>query len=106
ANDTDPDPTDAVTAVVLASAPTALGGTVALAADGTFTYTPADGFTGLDSFAYVATDGILQGAPATASVQVTELGPAAPDRALRTYRGHHTLVDLLDGVADPEDATV
>ncbi|HZD22250.1 MAG TPA: Ig-like domain-containing protein, partial [Acidimicrobiia bacterium] len=33
------------------------GGTVAVNADGSFTYTPASGFTGTDSFSYTVTDG-------------------------------------------------
>jgi len=52
ANDTDAD--SALTAQ-LVSGPAS--GTLALAADGGFTYVPNDGFTGTDGFVYAATDG-------------------------------------------------
>jgi len=52
ANDTDAD--SALTAQ-LVSGPAS--GTLALAADGGFTYVPDDGFTGTDGFVYAATDG-------------------------------------------------
>lgn len=55
ANDTDADG-DALS-VVPATVPTTSGGTVTLAADGSFTYRGAAGFTGSDSFTYTATDG-------------------------------------------------
>ena len=38
--------------------------------NGSFTYTPTTGFTGLDSFTYTASDGVNTGAPATAYVLV------------------------------------
>jgi len=44
-------------------------GTVTLAADGSFTYTPAAGYAGADSFTYVVTDGNgVASMPATVSV--------------------------------------
>lgn len=48
---------------------TAQGGTVFLAADGSFTYTPRADFFGSDSFEYVASDG--DGDMATGQVQIT-----------------------------------
>ncbi len=39
------------------TAPTEGGGTVLMNTNGTFTYTPAAGFTGVDRFAYIATTG-------------------------------------------------
>ncbi len=65
ANDTDADG-NPLTATV-ASAP--LHGSLALSADGSFTYTPADGFVGTDSFFYVVSDG--QGGTAQGGVTVT-----------------------------------
>jgi Ca2+-binding RTX toxin-like protein len=53
-NDTDVDG-DAITAVA-GTLTTANGLTVELAADGSFTYTPQTGFTGLDSFTYTIQD--------------------------------------------------
>lgn len=51
-------------------------GTVTLAANGTFVYTPATGFTGSDSFTYVATAGTQKSAVATVTVGVVT--PAKP----------------------------
>jgi CSLREA domain-containing protein len=62
ANDSDVEG-DALSAAV-ASAPA--GGTLTLGAAGGFTYTPAAGFSGIDSFTYVARDS----APATVTITV------------------------------------
>ena len=51
-------------------------GTVNLNADGSFTYTPAAGFTGEDHFSYQASDGIALSALATVVVTVTPTGGA------------------------------
>ena len=45
-------------------------GEVAIAADGSFTYTPAIGYRGPDSFSYRATDGTYQSAPVTVELMV------------------------------------
>ncbi len=78
ANDTDPDG-DALGAV-LASA--TMNSTLALASDGTFTYTPEAGFTGRDAFTYRAWDGTNSSAPATATITVvarpSALAPPPP----------------------------
>ena len=66
ANDSDADG-DALSAVLVT--PPA-SGTVALLADGSFTYTPAPGFAGAVSFSYVAHDGHDPSAPATVSIGV------------------------------------
>jgi autotransporter-associated beta strand protein/VCBS repeat-containing protein len=65
-NDTDADPADTLAAVIV-SAPPAAQGTVSLAANGSFTFTPATNFTGPASFVYRATDGI---ASSTATVNI------------------------------------
>jgi subtilisin-like proprotein convertase family protein len=66
ANDGDPDGSP-LTAVELSDP---AHGTLSLAADGRFTYTPAAGFSGADSFTYVAYDGRAASAPATVSIAV------------------------------------
>ena len=68
ANDDDPDG-DALSAL-LVSGPG--NGTLALAADGSFTYTPDSGFSGSDSFVYRAHDGGLFSNDATVTINVTE----------------------------------
>jgi hypothetical protein len=53
------------------------GGSVQMNADGTFTYTSADGFTGPDSFSYTSDDGNGGSATAIATITVTD-NSAAP----------------------------
>ncbi|HLM57947.1 MAG TPA: Ig-like domain-containing protein, partial [Pyrinomonadaceae bacterium] len=63
------------TAQAIAAGPTAQGGTVTLGADGSFTYTPAAGFQGADTFNYTATNGLLPNDAATVTINV-DAGPA------------------------------
>ncbi|MCA9246979.1 MAG: tandem-95 repeat protein [Planctomycetales bacterium] len=67
ANDSDADG-DALT-VAIVNNPT--GGTVTLNADGSFDYTPNAGFNGVDTFTYIATDGVLDSRVTTVSIEVT-----------------------------------
>jgi len=71
-------------------------GTVDLAADGTFVYTPAPGFTGTDTFTYVASDLYGSSEPATVTLEVVAEGvpaagpaavPAVPVRATPGFTG-------------------
>lgn len=73
-NDADPEGTP-ITAL-LAVSPT--HGTLALGSDGGFTYTPNDGFSGLDSFIYRAGDGALASAGATVNITVRGSEPPPP----------------------------
>lgn len=76
-NDTDTE-ADALTATGLDT--TGTTGAVELAADGSFRYTPWTGFTGTDTFTYLASDGSATSAPATVTITVT--APATvPNRA-------------------------
>ena len=65
-NDADPENT-ALTAV-MDTQPS--HGALTLNADGSFTFTPAAGFSGTDSFTYRASDGQLTSAPATVTLNV------------------------------------
>lgn len=67
ANDSDPDG-DALAAEII---DLPLHGTMALKADGSFTYTPAAGFAGEDSFTYRAGDGTAVSEPATVLLTIT-----------------------------------
>ena len=81
-NDTDPDG-DPLTAI-LGTGPT--NGTLALNADGSFSYTPNAESSGTDSFTYTASDG--QGGTDTATVTITVASvndpPVATDDAYPT----------------------
>jgi serine protease len=65
-NDTDAD-ADALTAALVTDV---AHGTLSLAADGSFGYTPTSDFCGNDSFGYVANDGQADSAVATVSIDV------------------------------------
>ena len=66
-NDTDVDG-DSLAAVLVVDVN---NGILALAADGSFTYTPAIGFNGVDSFTYKANDGTLDSNIVTVTITVT-----------------------------------
>lgn len=53
-------------------------GTLALATDGSFTYTAASGFSGADTFTYTAADGPVKSAPATVTINVAAAVAPAP----------------------------
>jgi Big-like domain-containing protein len=73
----DPDGDPLVAQLVAAPA----HGAVSISPDGSFTYTPAAGYAGADSFTYAASDGLLSSAAATVSLQVAAAPPpsASPD---------------------------
>lgn len=69
-NDTDVDG-DPLTAIQVVTVPvTPANGDLSLNADGSFSYIPTAGFVGMDSFDYVANDGIVDSNPVTASITV------------------------------------
>ncbi len=55
---------------------TATHGTVSIAGDGSYTYTPTSGYSGADSFGYTITDSL--GRTSSATVSLTVGGPSAP----------------------------
>ncbi len=71
ANDSDPEGDDLTVSAFDASS--VEGGTVAMNADGSFTYTPPAGFTGTDSFTYTVSDG--NGGTDTATVTIIIANP-------------------------------
>ena len=85
ANDTDVDGDTLTAAVVTAPA----HGTLALAAVGSFTYTPAANFNGADSFTYRASDGTATSNTVTVSLTVTAVNDAP--------------IAVDDNVSGPED---
>jgi VCBS repeat-containing protein len=75
-NDTDPDSGDTLTAV-LVTGPS--HGTLSLNADGSFTYTPNNTYTGPDSFTYQASDSSAASNVATVNITVNAVTPVAVD---------------------------
>jgi VCBS repeat-containing protein len=61
---------DALSVTTIGAIATAEGGTVVMGADGSFTYTPASGFSGSDSFSYTISDGNGGTDTATATIAV------------------------------------
>jgi VCBS repeat-containing protein len=103
ANDSDPDG-DALTA---AKASDPAHGTVSVNANGTFTYAPAAGYTGPDSFTYTASDGALQDT-GTVSITVTAVnhapvtvGDAYSDAQDTVLSGVSVLANESDPDGDP-----
>ena len=62
---------DAGSSLTVAATTAAAHGTVVMAANGTYTYTPFAGFSGPDTFTYTATDGAGNTTTATVSISVT-----------------------------------
>ncbi|HSL32826.1 MAG TPA: Ig-like domain-containing protein, partial [Candidatus Limnocylindrales bacterium] len=91
---------------------TASNGTLALAADGSFTYTPRTGFSGTDAFTYFATDGTAKSGETLVTIQV--IRPNQPPDAVSdgpfTVAEDGTLIipisTLLANDRDPEGSPV
>ena len=99
------DPNGASLTAVVVSQPTY--GSVTLNGDGSFSYTPGSNFTGSDSFAYEAYNGLAYSTPATVSLT------AAPVAQAQTYSVNHDTpltVDnssgLLTGASDADGDTL
>ena len=75
-NDTDADTGDVLK--VLMGSITTKNGTLVLNEDGTFTYTPNEGFVGTDSFTYSATDSFNTSTAVEVKITVSEEPPAPP----------------------------
>ena len=67
---------DTGTGITVTAHTGAAHGAVAIGADGSYTYTPASGFAGTDSFTYTITD--VVGQTATATVHLMVAAPGAP----------------------------
>ena len=108
-NDTDADG-DTLTAT---SASQPVNGTVTLAANGSFTYTPEAGFSGTDTFTYTANDGTVASAATTVTITVrrqvshrsTLLRSRGPD-AYSTVQGSALAIAAPGVLANDTDATV
>ena len=102
-NDTDPEQAPLQAQLVTGPA----HGVLALNADGSFTYTPAAGFFGQDSFTYQATDGTHVSNVANVTLIVAEEGdppPTANDDLYETLRDTALVVGAAAGLlANDED---
>ncbi|MDA1180382.1 MAG: Ig-like domain-containing protein, partial [Planctomycetota bacterium] len=97
----DRDGTETITAVKLTD-PT--HGTLALAANGGFTYTPATNFSGADSFTYAVNNGGINSSPITVSLNVNAR-PQSVDDTYSTRTGVQLTVAPPQGVlANDTDA--
>jgi VCBS repeat-containing protein len=99
-NDSDP----ASEPITAAKASDPAHGTVALAADGSFTYTPTTGYSGTDSFTYRASDGTSPSAPQTVTITVNGAPTATADAYAATSGAALSVVapGVLGNDADPE----
>jgi len=80
-------------------------GTLVKNADGTFTYTPPEGFVGQDSFTYTTSDGQngVSSESATAIITVTNALPVVGDDAATTHMGDAVEgIDVLANDSDPD----
>jgi filamentous hemagglutinin family protein len=75
-NDTDPDQGDILS--VIEGAIKTKNGTLVMNEDGTFTYTPNDGFLGTDSFTYAVTDGFNESAEVVVKITVNDIPKNIP----------------------------
>ncbi len=99
-NDSDVDG-DALTAIL---ATDVTNGTLALAPDGSFSYTPDPNFAGVDAFSYVANDGTDNSNPATVTIDVLPINDPPilnPDSAT-TDEDRPATLDILLNDVDPD----
>jgi CSLREA domain-containing protein len=106
-NDTDVDG-NPLTAILVTNA---ANGSVALAADGSFTYTPNASFFGIDHFTYKASDGRDDSNVATVTITVRKVNrpPVAKDDAYTTTRNRAFFIappGVLANDSDPEGSSL
>jgi VCBS repeat-containing protein len=81
-------------------------GTVTVNSDGSFTYTPATGYVGTDSFTFTASNGSQTAGTTTATLNVTNNTPLAGDSEYSMLQDQMLAVDAANGVlanaADPD----
>src|SRR5207249_3241530 len=98
---------DALTATLVAGVQ---HGTLDWLGNGTFTYTPAAGYAGPDSFRYEAFDGLWYGTQATVTITVSNLAPTVQNVAYTVPADGETQIPaargVLAGATDPYHFTL
>ena len=81
-------------------------GTVTVNSDGSFTYTPNQGFVGQDSFTFKANDGITDSTTATETIDVTDNAPVAGEVDASVFstpsEPGSVVINLLSAAYDPD----
>ncbi len=100
----DSDPRSRPLTAILDSLPA--NGTLALNPDGNFSYTPATGFFGQDSFSYHANNGVLDSGIVTVNVMVNEVvpPPLAADDSYQTDEDVPLLIPASGVLANDTDS--
>ena len=95
----------AMTALLVTS-PT--NGTLSLAADGSFTYSPATNYFGPDAFAYKVNNGLTNSSPATVMLTVTPVNdpPVAVNDTASTTQGVAVVISVLTNDYDGDGDTL
>jgi len=111
ANDTDADGDPLMVSDVFYSGT----GSVTVNADDTVTYTPAQGFSGTDSFSYTASDGLVNSNVATVIITVSTAGnlpPTAVDDNASTTMNTPVFINMVandydaDGIVEPNSVAI
>jgi hypothetical protein len=103
-NDSDPDGDQLTVGSIASVSP---GSQLALNPDGSFTYTPAAGFVGVDTFTYQASDGQLLSNPASIAITVSQSNraPVAANQIVSTTQGVAAAITLSATDADSDPLT-
>ena len=97
-NDTDPD----AQLISVSSVSTPTRGTAVVNANGTITYTPNNGYLGVDSFTYTISDGAGGTATATVNITVGNRNPVAVNDTASTVLNTAVTIPVLTNDTDPD----
>jgi CSLREA domain-containing protein len=83
-------------------------GSVAVHANGSFTYTPAANYNGTDSFTFRSNDGAAESAPATVSIVITPVNdaPVAVNDSGATAEDTSVVLNVRANDTDPDNDTL
>jgi VCBS repeat-containing protein len=101
ANDTDVDGTLVPGSIIITEQPTL--GSLSIQNDGTLLYTPRDGVRGQDIIRYTIGDNLGQQSEQASITLDVAPAPAPVDVTTGTYIGESFEIDLVSGIADPDN---